>query len=193
MTLYQGGFPCQPFSTAGKRKAENDDRFLWPEMLRVISQIKPSWVVGENVAGLSNLALDYILSSLEREDYSARAFMVPAAGVGAAHKRDRFAILAHANSRGVQHSIQAANRTLEKWEMLVREPERQKGWNIESKGLRFSTRKWMFDGEDQPGICRVSNGVPDQMDRLKCLGNAVVPAQFYPIFMAISCIENSKD
>ena len=93
-----GGFPCQPFSKAGRRGGKNDDRFLWPEMLRVIKELHPTWVVGENVANILNLALDDVLSDLEATGYEARAFMVSARSVGALHLRERFAILAHANS-----------------------------------------------------------------------------------------------
>lgn len=98
--IISGGFPCQPFSTAGLRRGKDDDRFLWPEMLRVIGAIRPAWIIGENVAGIGSMVLDDILADLENEGYSTRAIMVPAAGVGAPHRRDRFAILAHANSGG---------------------------------------------------------------------------------------------
>ena len=93
--IISGGFPCQPFSLAGKRKSEDDDRYLWPEMLRVIREIRPSWVIGENVPGIVNLALDTVLSDLESEGYSAQAFIIPACGVDAPHRRDRVAILAY--------------------------------------------------------------------------------------------------
>ena len=95
--ILSGGFPCQPFSLAGKRGGKEDDRFLWPEMLRVIREIRPTWVIGENVPGIVNLALDQVLSDLESEGYSAQAFIVPACGVDAPHRRDRVAIVAYSN------------------------------------------------------------------------------------------------
>ena len=98
--IVSGGFPCQPFSQTGKRRGKEDDRYLWPEMLRVIREISPAWVVGENVPGIINLALDTVLSDLEAEDYSAQAFVVPACGVDAPHRRNRVAILAHAIDGG---------------------------------------------------------------------------------------------
>ena len=96
--IVSGGFPCQPFSKAGKLGGKSDDRFLWPEMLRVIKELHPTWVVGENVANIINLALDDVFSDLEAAGYETRAFMVSARSVGALHLRERFAILAHANS-----------------------------------------------------------------------------------------------
>ena len=98
--VISGGFPCQPFSQAGKRMGQDDDRYLWPEMLRVIREICPVWVIGENVPGIINLALDTVLSDLESESYEAQPFIIPACGVDAPHRRDRVCILAHAVNGG---------------------------------------------------------------------------------------------
>lgn len=95
LDLLTGGFPCQPFSFAGKRRGNQDDRYLWPEMLRVIRETRPRWIVGENVAGIINLALDQVLSDLEREGYTCQAFVIPAAAVQAPHRRDRVWIVGH--------------------------------------------------------------------------------------------------
>lgn len=100
--IISGGFPCQPFSKAGQRRGKKDDRYLWPEMLRIIKELRPTWVLGENVANIINLALDDVLSDLEAAGYETRAFMVPARGVGAPHQRYRFAIVAHADSDGCE-------------------------------------------------------------------------------------------
>lgn len=105
--IISGGFPCQPFSFAGKRGGKEDDRYLWPEMLRVIREIRPSWVIGENVPGIVNLALDTVLSELEDVGYTGQAFIIPACGVDAPHRRDRVAIVAYANGKQLgQHGTQ---------------------------------------------------------------------------------------
>ncbi len=126
--VVSGGFPCQPFSVAGKRLGKDDDRYLWPEMCRVISEVRPAWVVGENVAGIVSMVepvgepelvcaeltlrtdsevrvydqrkryvLAGIVEDLERIGYAVQPFIIPAAGVGANHRRERVAIIAHAD------------------------------------------------------------------------------------------------
>jgi DNA (cytosine-5)-methyltransferase 1 len=107
--IISGGFPCQPFSVAGKRKGKDDDRHLWPEMLRVIQEIRPAWVCGENVAGIVNMVLDEVLSDLEGIGYRSEALIVPACATNAPHRRDRVWIIAHsdiigerAGCRGIQ-------------------------------------------------------------------------------------------
>lgn len=104
--ILSGGFPCQPFSQAGKRRGSNDDRHLWPEMFRAIREIKPRWIVGENVRGIiswsNGLVFDEICINLEVEGYNVQTFIIPAAGVNAPHKRERVWFIAYSESRGTR-------------------------------------------------------------------------------------------
>lgn len=94
--VISGGYPCQPFSTAGKRKGSEDDRHLWPEIDRLLDTLRPSWFLGENVAGHISMGLDCVLSDLEAKGYTTRTFVIPACAVNAKHRRDRTWIVAHA-------------------------------------------------------------------------------------------------
>lgn len=100
--ILTGGFPCQPYSTAGKRRGKEDDRHLWPEMLRAIREIRPTWVVGENVRGLVNwsdgLVFDEVQSDLENEGYEVFPFLLPACAVNAPHRRERIWFVAYCNT-----------------------------------------------------------------------------------------------
>lgn len=99
-----GGFPCQPFSVAGKQKGTNDNRYLWPEMFRLIKEIKPEFVIGENVQGLINLqdgmVLRQVQDQLEGEGFEVQCFIIPASGIGAWHQRNRVWIVAHSKHNG---------------------------------------------------------------------------------------------
>jgi DNA (cytosine-5)-methyltransferase 1 len=100
-TILTGGFPCQPYSLAGKRLGKEDDRHLWPEMLRVIREVQPRWVVGENVFGIVNwdggLVFNEVQADLEAEGYEVQAYVLPAASVNAPHRRDRVWFVAHSD------------------------------------------------------------------------------------------------
>jgi len=113
--LLTGGFPCQPFSQAGRRKGTADDRYLWPEMLRVIREFRPRWVIGENVAGLvtwsNGLVLEQVCSDLEKEGYEVQPFIIPAVSVNAPHRRDRVWIVAHSESGGTRSGEQERSST----------------------------------------------------------------------------------
>lgn len=175
--IISGGFPCQPFSKAGHRRGKADDRYLWPEMLRVIEELRPVWVVGENVANINNLALDDVLSDLEGAGYETRAYMVPARGVGALHQRYRFAILAHAYGDGRVPRTGGPPAEGRDHEQI--NPTGPKG------EIPCGGGYWKLE----PGVGRVADGVSDWVDRIRCLGNAVVPQQFYPFFKYIHDIE----
>ena len=104
--VLSGGFPCQPFSLAGKRKGTEDDRYLWPEMLRVIRTVRPRWVVGENVFGIVNwsggMVFDKVCSDLEAAGYEVQPYIIPACGVGAPHRRDRCWFVAYRTYAGTE-------------------------------------------------------------------------------------------
>ena len=209
--IISGGFPCQPFSVAGKRRGKEDDRYLWPEMLRVIAELRPRWVVGENVAGIVNMALDTVLSDLENQGYAVQAFVIPACGVDAPHKRERVAIVAWNSNSGYGNAWK--EREVEKGKnsesaRICENVAYAKGAGLQGRigerrtaqpglggeidelpGWLDEIRRGWIDGSWEYGIPRVATGVKDRVNRLKCLGNAVVPAQFYPVFKAIADIE----
>lgn len=104
--LLSGGFPCQPFSVAGKRKGTSDNRYLWPEMLRAIHEIQPTWVIAENVGGFismqNGLVFNKVLSSMEVEGYEVQPFIIPACAIDAPHRRDRVWIIAYRSGIGFE-------------------------------------------------------------------------------------------
>ena len=128
-----GGFPCQPFSVAGDQRAKDDPRHLWPEMLRIIKEQKPTWVVGENVSGLVKLGLDEILDEMEDQGYSTRTFNIPAFSVGAPHQRQRLWIIGHLGDP--EHN---GPPTPERQRGLLKQPEEPKKqisiWELEGAG-----------------------------------------------------------
>ena len=172
--IISGGFPCQPFSHAGKRKGSKDDRYLWPEMLRVIEEVKPSVVVGENVVGLKSMdnggTLDQILIDLENQGYQVESFIIPACSVGAWHRRERIWIVAHSNSEGSQRRERNG----------MEFKEQQTTFRKRNTSYRRD-RQWEFE----PSVGRVVNGISNRVDRIKGLGNAIVPQVAHEIFKVI--------
>jgi DNA (cytosine-5)-methyltransferase 1 len=115
--IISGGFPCQPYSNAGKRKGKDDDRHLWPEMLRVIREIQPRFVVGENVVGLlswnNGMVFHEIITDLENEGYETQAFLIPACATNAPHRRDRIWFVAYANNTRTNERVQSNGKRKE--------------------------------------------------------------------------------
>lgn len=191
--IISGGFPCQPYSFAGKRRGNEDDRALWPQMLRVISEVRPRWVIGENVAGIIGMALDGVLASLEAEGYEARAVLLPACAVGAWHIRQRVFIVAHADCQ--QHE---SNAHAEQWQATKNvchtDGERCKEFDTSTFGRESQFPAWRPDSRGsqwatEPKVGRVVAGISRRVDRLRALGNAVVPQQVYPILAEIARME----
>ena len=150
--IISGGFPCQPFSLAGKRGGKDDDRYLWPEMLRVIRELRPSWVIGENVPGIVNMALDQVLSDLESEGFAAQPFIIPACGVDAPHKRERVCIMAYAVNRG---SVMCRNGKLSNADADEREGNDNRGRTQES----VAGERW----KDEPRTVGMADGVSENI------------------------------
>ena len=98
--LLTGGFPCQPFSVAGRKKGKKDDRYLWPNMFKIIQETKPTWIIGENVPGIINMGLETTVFDLEEEGYEVEVLVLPAIGVSALHKRNRVWIIANTDNSG---------------------------------------------------------------------------------------------
>jgi DNA (cytosine-5)-methyltransferase 1 len=207
--LITGGFPCQPFSTAGKQGGSSDDRYLWPEMLRVIQEAKPTWVIGENVAGLINMVeFEQCFLDLESEGYETQAFIIPACAKDAKHRRDRVWIVAHSESTGTGGNIRWVRGLLERCcegpeglgQKDVADSERQRQPRqgeharrmCEKAGGPGKANRIINNGkrtggpwEPEPPVGRVANGIPSRVDRLKGLGNAIVPQVVVPIMQAI--------
>ena len=271
-----GGFPCQPFSVAGKRKGTNDDRHLWPEMLRVIKACKPRWVIGENVRNLTSIqdgmVFEQVCTDLEEQGYEVQSFVIPASAVNAPHQRYRVWIVAYSENRGREQTEWKRRQGLERGsydsggieterQEVVRDVANSDSWlcggrraikpsrenkdrklyssqeeqatkYIRSKIIRRSSLRgktedvanskiserdalqtnreygetspqevfrdrsciqrqtswWSFE----PNVGRVAHGIPDRVDRLKGLGNAIVPQIAYQIGLAILQAEKEK-
>lgn len=234
--LIHGGFPCQPYSTAGKRLGKKDDRDLWPEMFRLIRELQPRWVVGENVANFVNMELERTLIDLESEGYETQTFIVPAAAVDAKHQRSRTIIVAYSNRMWESQSqrcikdlwgwisdsgeAMANAESIGSWGLSFREKTEKSRSQLDGENVAHTdSKRWRqmeqhdsrretrektvcslgkcclkFGGETsrwkpEPRVGRVANGIPNRVDRLKGLGNAVVPQQILPFFLVIMEIE----
>ena len=181
VSVVSGGFPCQPHSVIGKRKAENDERHLWPEFCRVIRELHPCFVVGENVNGLLSTIHESVCTDLEKEGYEVRTFCVPAYAVAAPHERYRVFIIGISKGKS---RLQADTETdtdgtqRKSWTSTLLQP-----WDY-LPGTYWAVHK--------PPVCGVDDGIPDRVDgykrykeRMQCYGNAVVPQQVYPVFKVL--------
>ena len=264
-----GGFPCQPFSVAGKQKAIQDDRHLWPDMFRVIKETKPTWVIGENVRNIISISegmvLEQVYLDLESEGYEVQSFIIPASAVNAPHQRYRTWIVAYSECNEHRQEIRRSSKETSKvqrehrqndnqsgqfsgtsavrfsnkghddvahtkcmgWEQRATQSEKFEGkatsnkFNYSSKGRSIgkagedvahtdskgSQRQWKITirtyeelenfgnpcwWNTEPNVGRVANGIPNRVDRLRGLGNAIVPQIAYQIGKAIMEAENDN-
>lgn len=182
ITVLSGGFPCQPHSLMGKRKASDDERDLWPEYRRIIGEARPRWVLAENVPGLLSSEDGRFFRGILRDfaelGYDVGWCTVRASWVGAIHRRERIFIVAHNNSIRKECDFKEPLC----WEQNI--PSGEDIGRIED--LRIGPVQF------EPKLCRAISRFPKGMDRLKCLGNAVVPQQVYPILKAIADIEKGE-
>jgi len=191
--ILTGGFPCQPYSTAGKRLGKEDERHLWPEMLRVIREVKPTWIVGENVRGLvswnGGLVFHEVQTDLENEGYEVQPFLIPAASVNAPHRRDRIWFVAYSNNKGGNNGFRKIQK--KNGEIPKRDNNAQFSYaNFYNDWINFPT---------QSPICNRDDALSDRLDSIafskwrresiKAGGNAIVPQVVYQIFKAIELYE----
>lgn len=201
--VLSGGFPCQPFSHAGKQKGLDDDRYLWPEYDRAIEEIRPRWVIGENVIGIKNVALDLVCASLESKGYAVQPVVIPASAVGAWHRRERIWIIANDNRErefcetgrgeigqrprdGHQDAAHVDGPLVERY--AGDEPIGPQGAQPHGRdGASYWSLYWI---EVVAEFCRDHARLPSRMDRIKSLGNAIVPQVAQEIFQLINVIES---
>jgi DNA (cytosine-5)-methyltransferase 1 len=236
VTLLSGGFPCQPFSVAGKQRGKEDDRDLWPQMFRVVKEVRPTFVLGENVPNFLNMGFHQMSLDLASCGYTTVPFIVPAAGVNAYHRRNRIIVVAYSpewfstnspslrcNRLPEEESLGSDDQGREERGQIKPEgasvlghsnfqglegsrseggSDKQPTCHTHSSGLpgvnRWQPGKITQDGYQpvqaghwsnwpaEPTVGRATHGIPNWVDRIRALGNAVVPQQVYPILEAIA-------
>ena len=249
--IITGGYPCQPFSVAGRKKGEQDPRHLWPEYFRLVKELRPTWVIGENVSGHIKQGLDTVLENLESEGYSTRTFSISASSIGANHKRERVWILAHSGRSlregtelGRENENEIGKENANQFERSSSTSQSNVANSQRERLERFSDQSSTFSGENEgpqsrnessgtgnvadsererlqrseqyethtretstqfptaeqieatglhwaiePDVGRVAHGIPNRVDRLKSLGNSLVPQIPFLIANCIKQIE----
>ena len=213
--IISGGFPCQPYSSAGKRLGKEDERHLWPEMLRAIREVSPRFVVGENVRGLTNwnggMVFEEVCAELESYGYQVAPVIIPACGVGAPHRRERIWFVAYADRVGrgclcrqqPEQPFEAytkpchtcIQRDVTNTKNIGRKDALENG-KLEGGRFRFGNKPPTWDSfPSQSPICGGDDGISDKLDgitfpkwraeSIKAYGNAIVPQVAYQIFKAL--------
>lgn len=204
ITILTGGFPCQPFSHAGRRQGTADDRYKWPDMFAVIQNVRPDWVIAENVRGLvtwnDGMVLETVCADLESKGYEVQPLVIPAVAIGAPHRRDRVWIVAHTidsrqgrteqGGNGTQDSLPQEHRTQNS---APRESERATGDGYDHRPWETDWREVAFascDGSLDDGLPRDMAGLTIsyakyRRESLKSVGNSIVPQVAMQIFEAI--------
>jgi DNA (cytosine-5)-methyltransferase 1 len=215
--ILTGGFPCQPFSTAGKRLGTEDERHLWPEMLRAIREVQPRYIVGENVGGIlswdGGMVFEQVHVDLEAEGYEIQAFVLPACAVNAPHRRDRVWFVAHRPDAGAESVRQSGQNAIHGFVSIA---------DTSSEGLQGRENNGAIggvwkNGEEQPNgllpptweswptqspLRDGDDGFPARLDgitlskwrneSIKAAGNAIVPQVAHQIFKAIEAYNHTQ-
>ena len=219
--ILTGGFPCQPYSLAGKRMGKEDERHLWPEMCRIIREVQPRWVVGENVRGLigwnGGVVFDEVQVDLEAEGYEVTPYVLPAAAVGAPHRRDRVWFVAYAHDKGGSNGPREVQGKDGEVRQRHDHPEpgdascgdapntfgrRERQDNRQGKPGQFNQTRTLTNWQTFPtfsAVCGGDDGLPQELDgitfpkwrreSIKAYGNAIVPQVALQIFKAIDQYE----
>lgn len=196
-TVISAGFPCQPYSLAGKGLGDRDDRDLWGEVARVLGEIHPRWFVGENTPGLfarsNQRYFRRVLDDLAELGYSVGWGIWGACDVEAPHQRKRVFFVAFSDAARKRRDQNAVQRGILEEGRTDANKRRIQACGAQFERVRSSIPKFECWWKVEPDVGRVANGVSAWVDRLRCLGNAVVPQQAYPIFKAIAEFEEGKD
>lgn len=206
--IITGGFPCQPYSVSGKQLGDADERHLWPEMLRCIREVRPSYVVGENVLNFTTwgggVVFEQVLSDLENEGYEVWPVVIPACGVNAPHQRYRIWIVAYANGRGYKkfdtsdQSIASRHNTGQSVENAFADAFSKRRVQRNGGAQTIEPTQCVSDWQKfptEPAICRGNDGISGKLvgitvprhrrESIKAYGNAIVPQIAYQIFKAL--------
>jgi DNA (cytosine-5)-methyltransferase 1 len=172
--ILTGGFPCQPFSLAGKRKGKDDERYLWGEMLRAIQEIKPTWIIAENVFGIVNidggLVFEQVCIDLENEGYEVQPFIIPAAAKNAPHRRDRCWFIAYSESIGYRRrSEQSKSNQSKEWQICENEQQHRDAIRCEIEGCSWNATDTDLHGCNE---CNGNNEINPSEGRINAFGNA---------------------